>query len=312
MSAAPAVETVSRFGADGTIPAGYWTETKGVWDTNLTAFPSIANGTFEFFNGGSLSCSAPGYCTVIGQISTESLATNGPGIETETKGKWGTPVLEPSADPEGETPSDVVGLFNSVSCPDAKDCAAVGFQENVNGAPIYALVATETNGAWAEAIPEPFAIIDDMNSVSCASAGNCTAVGYAGTEQPSPGSTAAYQIETDGTWGSETEFSGSVPSGETYSTASSQMTGVSCPHVGDCITVGGDWNGDPTYAVESNGVFGPAIAAATQTDDSDGFRSVSCTSTADCTAVGTQDGLTYSDSISNTPSVTVTDNFGLL
>jgi hypothetical protein len=299
-------------GEDSDIEAGYWTETNGVWDTSITAFPEPANGTFGFVGAGNdespaVSCTSPGYCTVIGGLSVSGEPTaSGPGIEVETNGVWGTPFLEPAGDPVGLTPDDVTNFLNSVSCSDANDCVAVGDGEAYGEGP-WALVASETDGSWSEAIPEPLGIITNFNSVSCASAGNCTAVGYSGPGA-GPTSTAAYQIESNGSWGPETDFSGTVPSGESYSTDTWEFNGVSCPSVGDCVAVGGDWNSDPTYAVESGGTFGPVIAAALDPGDTDGFKGVSCVSTADCTAVGTQDGAIYSDSISNTPSITETDN----
>ena len=62
---------------------------------------------------------------------------------------------------------------------------------------------------------------------------------------------------------------------------------MSCVDATDCVAVGGDANGAPTYAIETSRTWG-VVTEATNEDygSGDGFDAVSCTSANDCTAVG--------------------------
>src|SRR5205807_8245426 len=80
----------------------------------------------------------------------------------------------------GSDPGVVVG---SVSCAAAGDCSAVGNYVDGSG-DAQGVLLTETAGSWAhgvEAKLPPNARAGThahLSSVSCASAGNCSAVGY--------------------------------------------------------------------------------------------------------------------------------------
>ena len=73
--------------------------------------------------------------------------------------------------------------LSAVSCPSAGNCSAVGTYADNTGS-TQGLLLTETAGSWAtgaeaglpaDAGSNPYV---GLNSVSCASAGNCTAVGF--------------------------------------------------------------------------------------------------------------------------------------
>src|SRR5262249_59327668 len=94
--------------------------------------------------------------------------------------------------------------LTSVSCGAAGNCAAAGSYTDGGGS-THAFVAGETNGKWRKAIKIPGldaltpARADSVDSVSCASAGNCAALGrYAdGT-----GRRQVFVVsQTNGTWG---------------------------------------------------------------------------------------------------------------
>ena len=85
-------------------------------------------------------------------------------------------LLLSSTDPDAE--------FNSVSCVSAGNCTAAGYFENAGG-DYEAMTMTSTGGVWANARPATFgdgvqssSPEDEFESVSCVSAGHCTAVGW--------------------------------------------------------------------------------------------------------------------------------------
>ena len=98
---------------------------------------------------------------------------------------------------------------SSVSCASAGNCSAGGFYgvtpaTSRSDGTTQAFVASEVNGVWgkAEAVPGIKALNKgggaEIDSVSCASAGNCSAGGgYAGSRN----SQAFVVGETDGVWG---------------------------------------------------------------------------------------------------------------
>src|SRR2546430_1372768 len=84
--------------------------------------------------------------------------------------------------PANAASNPVVSLF-SVSCAPAGHCTAVGSYNDSSGNSGRGLLLPQTGGTWATGTEAPLpngaastqAI--NLNSVSCASAGNCTAVG---------------------------------------------------------------------------------------------------------------------------------------
>ena len=113
-----------------------------------------------------------------------------------------------------------------------------------------------------------------LESVSCASATDCTAVGDIGGPDGQP----VYATESDGTWGAPTETS--VAGGGSFKS-------VSCTDATDCTAVGGG-SGNLFYATESDGTWGPVtiMPVPDNGDATSYFTSVSCTDATDCTAVG--------------------------
>src|SRR6266705_1580386 len=91
---------------------------------------------------------------------------------------------------------------NSVSCGSPGNCAAVGAYTDASGN-LLPFVADEKNGTWGSAQTLDFATITtkpkaEALSVSCASTGNCSAVGYINPA----GVVAAFTAdEKGGTWG---------------------------------------------------------------------------------------------------------------
>jgi hypothetical protein len=98
-------------------------------------------------------------------------------VVNETNGTWGTAQEVPgtAALNQGEN-----ALLNSLSCGSAGNCSAGGFYQQ--GTILHPFVANQVNGTWrtAQEVPGIAALTHGLaifESVSCASAGNCSAGG---------------------------------------------------------------------------------------------------------------------------------------
>jgi hypothetical protein len=123
----------------------------------------------------------------------------------------------------------------SVSCGAAGDCSAGGFYQD-SSAHIQAFVASQINGTWRTAIEAPgTAALNQggdaaVNSVSCASAGNCAAAGsYSNRGQ------AFVASEVNGTWHAAIEVPGTAALNQGGDAA---VNSVSCAMAGNCAAVG--------------------------------------------------------------------------
>jgi hypothetical protein len=182
---------------------------------------------------------------------------------------------------------------NSVSCASAGNCSAGGYYFDASEAK-EAFVASEVNGTWGTAIEVPgTAALNtgggaNMDSVSCPSAGNCSAGGDYTTANDSAEVFVASEV--NGTWDTAIE----VPGTAALNTGGSAYMGsVSCPSAGNCSTGGqySDANGGQAFvASEVNGTWGTAIevpgTAALNTDGNAVVNSVSCPSAGNCSAGG--------------------------
>jgi len=167
-------------------------------------------------------------------------------------------------------------------------------------------VATATSGTvWSDGT---VIIFDDgvrlstgggeIRSISCSSAGNCTAVGE--FTNPSTFAQAFTVSSVDGVWGvgRPTVFDPGIrnPTGE------SELRSVSCASAGNCVAVGEyfdpDYRRRPFLVVSTGGTWGPAVPvtfppSVERTPPNSKLIDVDCTSTGNCTAIGevrTQNG----------------------
>lgn len=264
----------------------------------------------------SVSCASAGDCTAVGEYQDDS--GQYPGVMlTETNGQWAQGV--PASLPAGAWSADgqYQGVtLTSVSCAAAGDCAAVGWYHGYRGKrqTYGGLLFTEANGQWAQGIAAPLPSNRDsrqmtttteldLNSVSCPSPGNCTAVGDYLAHGHQEG---LLLTETDGIWNPGVEAP--LPRGTWSSGIGPAVTlkSVSCTSPGNCAAVG-DYFGKngltlvPLLLSETRGRWATAVpgrlptgAAASAFNlfaapDSAlaGLFSVSCASAGSCTAVGT-------------------------
>ena len=272
------------------------TSTNGVWGLARPAeFAEGVQSDSPDASFASVSCASPGNCTAVGKFKTFD-ASREAFTMTSTNGVWAP--AQPAQFPEDSQHESRTGTFNSVSCASAGNCTAVGHFNNSLGAN-EAFTMTSTNGVWATARPAQFpedsqheSRTGTFNSVSCASAGNCTAVGHF---KNSDGFLEAFTMSMadGGVWtpARPAEFAEDVQSDSPNATFSS----VSCASPGNCTAVGefaNRINGYEAFTMTSiNGVFEAARAAefpaGTQNETRSGLlNSVSCATAGNCTAVG--------------------------
>jgi hypothetical protein len=174
----------------------------------------------------------------------------------------------------------------SVSCPAAGDCAATGYYFHDGIGVVF--VVNESHGIWglAKRVRGSAAYRREYGgalpeAISCASPGNCSVVGNAGSQSISPEGFAV--SEAHGTWGSAKLIRGVA-----------DITSVSCPKPGYCSAAGYHtgraWIG-PYMISQINGVWGrpAALPHATVLYHSAGWHPVeglSCASPGNCAATG--------------------------
>jgi hypothetical protein len=204
--------------------------------------------------------------------------------------------------------------LRSLDCPAAGNCEAVG-----DGGLQHVVQVSENGRQWtagelelpadAASVKPPIGPLPSLDSVSCASVGNCVAVGgYTGSDRTLHPLLFA---QHSGTWGTGTEPQ--LPSNAATSYDPNQpgvggrLSLVSCPSAGNCTAVGIYSNksaGESDYpwvATETGGSWKPgseaqlpagaALYGDLTVGDSPffGFTGLSCPSAGNCTAVGGYD-----------------------
>jgi hypothetical protein len=239
----------------------------------------------------SVSCASAGNCSAAGShpVGTNEFQAF---VVSEVKGKWGKAQEVPGMAALNAEFAEI----NSVSCASAGNCGAGGSYYDVSG--FHAFVVGEVKGKWGKAQEVPGAAAvniygDAINSVSCASAGDCEAGGN--YELAGDHFEAFVVSEAKGKWGKPEE----VPGTAALNTGGgAQVTSVSCASAGNC-GAGGDYtdaSGAQAFVVsEVNGRWGKAEevpgTAALNTNGNAAIASVSCASAGNCGAGGHyQDG----------------------
>ena len=224
---------------------------------------------------------------------------------TQTGGTWGTAKEVPGTAALNKTGFAVV---NSVSCAAPGNCTAGGEYNDASDRG-QAFAVTQTGGTWATAkeVPGTGALNTGggagvngaaVTSVSCASAGNCSA---GGQYKDSSGHFQVFVVtKTNGTWGTAIEVPGfaALNAGGSAAIGSAGIASVSCASAGNCSTGGNytDNSGHGQVFVDSQtgGTWGTAEQVpGTATLNTGGFAemsSVSCAPAGTCSAGGFYQG----------------------
>lgn len=283
------------------------TESNGSWtaqELNLSSLPSVlSNPSAEL---SSVACTSVGNC-VAGGAYVDSDSHQQGLIATETGGSWTVSEVNTSALPSLYSSNPDVTV-TSVSCPSAGDCTAVGYYTDGSDAK-QGLILSESNGTWTAGKLSLSGLSTASNpsvnlvQVSCASAGNCAAVG---TYRDSfLHSQALLVTESNGTWTAGEANLSQLPS--VAGNPEAFVESVSCPSVGACTAVGYYVDGTSSYQGlllnQSGSTWQPATEATLPADAAGStnlqndlyVNSVSCASAGNCTAVGAYDSTSAND-----------------
>src|SRR5579863_1242771 len=188
-------------------------------------------------------------------------------------------------------------FVSSVSCTSHGYCAGAGNYANAQGDPSSSkgFLVSRVNGKWGKAQQVPGlaqldgGLFSQLDSVSCASPGNCTAGGY--YLDSSTSQWAFVVTERNGKWGNAIQVAHSL-----NESGFGQVYSVSCPSAGNCAATGFygsgplDNNALPFVVSQRNGKWGTAIevpgSSALSTDNFSRANVISCFSAGNCALGG--------------------------
>ena len=168
--------------------------------------------------------------------------------------------------------------LQDVSCPSSSECVAVG-----GDSAQYPIVVSETNGEWGKIIHIETTAKGILQSISCASPLNCTAIGNYGTDPHAEGdSHQSFSVfEKNGAWGSARALGPSD---------SGNLARISCTSSGNCVAVGFKPTSTPEdellTATLKHGVWSQINDVAVPGGGD--FYGVSCPTIRGCVAVGSE------------------------
>jgi len=244
----------------------------------------------------SISCPSAGNCSAGGGY-VDAGGRAQAFVASQRDGRWG---------PAVEVPGLAVlngggdALVRSVSCPSAGNCAAGGSYESADGH-FHAFVVSQRRGTWGTAakvagtssVEGSLGPGAAVNSVSCASAGNCAAAGY---YTDGSGRVQAFVAgQRNGRWGKKIAVPGTAALNRGGQAA---VLSVSCPSAGSCAAAGYYTDGRGHFqafaAGQRNGRWRTAIevpgTAALNAGGSAALNAVSCPAAGRCSAGGAYKG----------------------
>lgn len=259
------------------------TESGGVWSAATKAALPSGAASDPAAALDAVSCASAGDCTAVGTYRDSSGDQQGLLLTESGVTSW---TSQEAPVPAGAAANPDV-VLNSVSCGSPAGCTAVG--SYTDGTQGQGLLLTQSGNSWstAEAALPTGGIAATVSSVSCAAAGDCTAVGSYTEGSFTQG---LLLTQSSGSWGTGAEAS--LPTGGT----GANLASVSCVSSGDCAAVGvytdSAGNGQGLLLSKSGGTWdtggevGLPAGASSSSQDADA-DSVSCSSAGNCSAVGT-------------------------
>jgi hypothetical protein len=263
---------------------GRWLKATGV--PGLAALNKGLEGHGEA-DVSSVSCASARYCAAAGYYADTDGHDDDGFVAVEKDGVWGKAAKFLTGE---------FGEVDAIFCTSAGNCVAGGTDDEEYFSSFHGFIAQERNGRWSRAAGVPgLRILNkgggaDVDTVWCASAGNCVAGGYytqKGGE--SQGFTVA---ERNGRWGTATATPGLAALNQG---GNAQVSSVSCASTGDCLA-GGSYtpkhgNSQGFVAVDRNGHWGqatrvPGLAALNQGGRQTMVLTVSCAQAGRCAAGG--------------------------
>jgi hypothetical protein len=224
-------------------------QVNGHWQNAITLHGTVPLNGGVIAGISQISCPSAGNCSAAGTYSDHAGNTQA-FVATEVSGRWQRAIEVPGTAALNVGP---LAQANSVSCVSPGNCAADGFYSS-GGVDIQAFVVSQDHGRWQRAIeiPGTAALNAGANaqasSVSCGSAGNCSAGGFY-TDRRNR-SQAFVVREIGGHWLKAIE----VPGTATLNAGGdARVTWISCASAGNCAAGGSyqDRSGDQQAFVVS-------------------------------------------------------------
>jgi predicted RNase H-like HicB family nuclease len=281
-------------------PLIFTQRTRG-WQETVPPLPAGAKGgTLDL-----VSCPSIGNCTAAGTSIDSSGNDQGLLLDESNRG-WGPPTTA-GLPPNGSvtTPGQTAAI-EGLSCWAPGNCAAVGLYGDTYGSP-QGWLLVETDGVWAQGVEARLPAnastregsylypVINLEPVSCAPNGDCTAVGGYGDRRSHP--FGMILSEHAGHWGPAKQTAlpaNAGPNPQQGNAPDSPMGSIACPAAGTCSAVG--WyldhhrNSHGLLLRERAGrwsrsglVFPPGASSAPGIS----LDSVACRSAGNCLAVGT-------------------------
>jgi hypothetical protein len=215
-------------------------EKNGTWNNALEVPGLAALNTGGGAEASGVSCASAGNCAAAG-IYLDAQGHQHAFVADEKNGTWQNAHAIPGL---GKLNPGGTSSATTVSCASPGNCAVGGFYETNVDTTDQAFVADEKNGTWGQAIEVPGtgalngAGRAEVLSISCPSAGNCTAGGF--YEDATISFHAFVADETGGQWGQvhtiDVTVTGITPINE------ERVTAVSCASAGNCAATGNAGN----------------------------------------------------------------------
>lgn len=265
-------------------------ERHGVWGNAIEVPGSGALNSAGYARVNTISCGGAGECAAGGSYKDAS-GNYQAFVVSEKKGVWGTAVEAPGV---GALNIGADASVQSVSCGGVGACVAGGYYRD--GAAHYqAFVVSQRKGVWGAAVEVPATEAlnvggnANVESVSCAGAGECVAGGY--YSDASAKGQAFLVSEKNGVWGKAVEVPGT---GALNSGGDAILHAVSCGGVRDCAAGGYYEDAAGGYQVfvvsERRGVWGTAIevpgTGGLNSGGNANLQAVSCGAVGNCVAGG--------------------------
>jgi len=293
------------------VPAGA-TSTTPRWDVAKVAIlPSGATGLPSGFLP-ALGCASAGNCSAGGAYDDASSHTQGL-VLNEVRGTWTAPTKLIAPTGSAVDPGLTV---NSISCGAVGECVAVGSYDDAKS---YAqsFVVGEVRGVWQRArevlLPanaKGATQLSEVHSVSCWSAGNCSAVGsYLDGTQPVGHSEGMVVNEVRGTWTRAQEVKLPTDANANPYALLNQITCTKgrCVGVGSYVGANGTTQGLAVNGVNATWTRGLTVALPANANAFPvaNVSEVACFSAENCTALGT-----YTNVTGQNEGFTVTESKG--
>lgn len=278
-----------------TLAGETWTATEAPLPPNAAA-ATRSDPYPELF---SVSCTADGGCTAVGQYS-DSSELSWAVIDTLSDGTWTATEAPEPANSGTDADGHQYAYLSSVSCISAALCTGVGTYDDTENFP-YGLIESSAGGVWtATEAPQPSNAGTDgtttqmtiLNSVSCTTDGRCAGVGF--YNQKNNLSYGLLETLSDGTW-QDTQAPEPANAGTADGSAEyALLNSVVCLSAQNCTAVGSYATDDANQGLIetlSGGIWKTLEApeptdGATPLGNKTTLDALSCTPDGGCTAVG--------------------------